>query len=443
MQNTEWVFNGYYTLIAATIVLLIGRLMVKKIKFLRDFNIPEPVSRGLLAALVLTVLHALFQVSFQFDKSLQTAFMLVFFTSIGLSADFSRLKAGGLPLIVFTVVVGAFILVQNFVGVGLATMMGKDPLIGLIAGSITLTGGHGTAGAWGSIFEKNYGFVGATGLGMAAATFGLVFGGLIGGPVARRLINKMGRKPLTEEEQEKISLNIADDDPDKSTDDMFERAEQTRLITANSAIETLAMFAACLAVSAIMYDVFRPYMVGILTPLAEGADGMAARVATRVALAIVGMPQFVWALFAGVILRNVLTLGFKMNMFDRAVDVFGNASLSLFLAIALLDLKLWQLADLAGPMAVILAVQTVVMILYATYVTYVLMGRDYDASVLAAGHCGFGLGATPTAVANMQSITQNFGPSHKAFLIVPMVGAFFVDIINALILSGFVDFLKQ
>lgn len=154
MQNTEWVFNGYYTLIAATIVLLIGRLMVKKIKFLRDFNIPEPVSSGLLAALVLTVLHALFQVSFQFDKSLQTAFMLVFFTSIGLSADFSRLKAGGLPLIVFTVVVGAFILVQNFVGVGLATMMGKDPLIGLIAGSITLTGGHGTAGRGAAFLRK-------------------------------------------------------------------------------------------------------------------------------------------------------------------------------------------------------------------------------------------------------------------------------------------------
>jgi hypothetical protein len=130
-------------------------------------------------------------------------------------------------------------------------------------------------------------------------------------------------------------------------------------------------------------------------------------------------------------------------MFDRAVDVFGNASLSLFLAIALLDLKLWQLTGMAGSVTVILAVQTVVMILYATFVTYVLMGRDYDAAVLSAGHCGFGLGATPTAVANMQSITQSFGPSHKAFLIVPMVGAFFVDIINALILSGFVEFLKK
>lgn len=149
MQDNAWVFNGYYTLIAATIVLLIGRMMVKKIKFLQDFNIPEPVSGGLLAALVLTVLHSVYGVSFQFDKSLQTAFMLIFFTSIGLSADFSRLKAGGVPLVVFTLVVGAFILVQNAVGVGLATALGQDPLLGLIAGSITLTGGHGTAGAWG------------------------------------------------------------------------------------------------------------------------------------------------------------------------------------------------------------------------------------------------------------------------------------------------------
>lgn len=154
------------------------------------------------------------------------------------------------------------------------------------------------------------------------------------------------------------------------------------------------------------------------------------------------LPKFVWCLFAGVVIRNVLTATFKVNMFDRAIDVFGNASLSLFLAMALLNLKLWELTGLAGPVTIILAVQTVVMILYATFVTYVFMGRDYDSAVLAAGHCGFGLGATPTAVANMQSITQTFGPSHKAFLIVPMVGAFFVDLLNAAILSGFVSVIK-
>lgn len=416
----EWVFNSYYTLIAATVVLLVGRLMVAKIKFLQDFNIPEPVAGGLVAAAILYALHAIYGVSFKFEKPLQDAFMLIFFTSIGLSADFSRLKAGGFPLVIFTAIVGSFIVVQNTVGVGLAGLFGLDPLIGLITGSITLTGGHGTAGAWGPDFEKNFGLTGATGLGMAAATFGLVAGGLIGGPVARRLINKMGRKPLDEAAVKAQAAVYDDDDPGKSTDDLFEHPEQTRLITANSAVETLAMFAACLAFAEIMDGLDSEYLKPFYLDL----------------------PKFVWALFGGVILRNILTSVFKFNMFDRAIDVFGNASLSLFLAMALLNLKLWELTGLAGPVTVILLVQTVVMMLYATFVTYVLMGRNYDSAVLAAGHCGFGLGATPTAVANMQSVTERFGPSHKAFLIVPMVGAFFVDFINVFILTGFVNFLK-
>ena len=400
--------NSYYTLIAATIVLLLGKLMVNKIKFLRDFNIPEPVAGGLVAAICLFSLHAATGIGFQFQKPLQDAFMLIFFTSIGLSADFSRLKAGGIPLVVFTAIVGAFIFVQNIIGVGLASVFGLHPMTGLITGSITLTGGHGTAAGWAPDLIK-YGVPAAAELGMASATFGLVAGGLIGGPVARRLINKMGRKPLD-------STVSADDQAHDSTDNMFERAEQTRLITATSAIETLAMFAACLSFAEVMDGIDKQYLFDL--------------------------PKFVWALFGGVVLRNVLVSAFKFNMFDRAIDVFGNASLSLFLAMALLNLQLWQLTDLAGKVTIILLIQTVVMILYATYVTYVFMGRDYDATVLAAGHCGFGLGATPTAVANMQSITERFGSSHKAFLIVPLVGAFFVDIINALILAGFVNFLK-
>lgn len=412
----EWVFNSYYTLIAATIVLLVGKVMVNKIKFLQNFNIPEPVAGGLLAAIILYALHSFYGVSFKFEKPLQDTFMLIFFSSIGLSADFSRLKAGGIPLIIFTAIVGFFIIIQNAVGVGLASAFGLDPLIGLITGSITLTGGHGTAGAWGPDFEQKFGLTGATGLGFAAATFGLVAGGLIGGPVARRLINKMGRQPLDEANIKAQAAAYDDDDPGKSTEDLFEHPEQTRLITASSAIETLAMFAACLAFAEIMDGIDKEYLYDL--------------------------PKFVWALGGGVILRNILTTVFKFNMFDRAIDVFGNASLSLFLAMALLNLKLWELTGLAGPVTVILLVQTLVMVLYATFVTYVLMGKNYDSAVLAAGHCGFGLGATPTAVANMQSITERFGASHKAFLIVPMVGAFFVDLINVVILTGFVNFIK-
>ena len=221
----------------------------------------------------------------------------------------------------------------------------------------------------------------------------------------------MKRQPLA-------TLDDGGTDTGEDTNDMFEKPERKRLITASSAIDTLAMFAACLAFAEIM----------------DGID----KVYFKPVLAILDLPKFVWALAFGVVLRNVLTNVFRFNMFDRAIDVFGNASLSLFLAMALLDLKLWQLTALALPVTVILLVQVVVMALYATFITYTLMGRDYDAAVLAAGHCGFGLGATPTAVANMQSVTERFGPSHKAFLIVPMVGAFLVDLINAGLLQTFV-----
>ena len=196
MDPQTIVFNGYYTLIAATLVLLLGRFLVKNIPFLRNFNIPEPVAGGLLAAILITTLYSLFNLTFQFESALQTAFMLIFFSSIGLSADFSRLKQGGMPLVIFLIIVSVFILLQNLVGVGMATLLGENPLIGLIMGSITLTGGHGTGAAYGNILTEQFNISNAVEMAMVSATFGLVAGGLIGGPVARRLVNKMGRRPL-------------------------------------------------------------------------------------------------------------------------------------------------------------------------------------------------------------------------------------------------------
>jgi sodium/glutamate symporter len=406
------IIDPYYTLIIATLVLLVGRFLVTKITLLKNFNIPEPVAGGLLAAVIIYLLYATTSTSLEFNTSLQDAFMLFFFSSIGLSADFSRLKAGGKGLVFFLGVVALFIVVQNSVGVGLATALGQHPIMGLVTGSITLTGGHGTAGAWGKILETEYGIKGAIDLGMASATFGLVLGGLIGGPVARKLVKDLGRTPISESEKQ-------NDFSDPKVE-FLENAGKQRLITAKSAIETMALFAACLSFSAIMVS---PTVTAWLPEKFT-------------------IPQFVWALFFGVILRNILTNALKVNMFDRAIDVFGNASLSLFLGIALLNLKLWQLLDLALPMLIILAAQTFVMCTYAYFVTFRLMGSNYDAAVLSAGHCGFGMGATPTAVANMQSVTERFGPSHKAFLIVPMVGAFFIDFINAFILTTFMTFLQ-
>ena len=416
----EITVNGYFTLILATLVLLLGRFLVRRIKFLADFNIPEPVAGGLVAALIIYILNLTLGYSFNFASGLQTAFMLMFFASIGLSADFTRLKSGGKPLVVFLVVVSTFIILQDLVGVILAKVVGLPPLLGLVAGSITLTGGHGTAGAWGAVFENKYGVAGATTLGIACATYGLVAGGLIGGPVAKRLIKSLQHDVLptpqyqtdVEKLAERQSLyhtrHAAQVDDNK---EIFERPDSIRLITASSTIETLALFAGALA------------FADLMTTVSKGTW--------------FELPTFVWALGGGVVIRNVLTLGFNFDMFDRAIDVFGNASLSLFLAMALLSLKLWQLTGLAVPILMILVVQTIVMWLYANFVTFRVMGKNYDSAVLAAGHCGFGMGATPTAIANMQAITDRYGPSPKAFLIVPMVGAFFVDLVNATVLQIF------
>ncbi|MCQ1048885.1 sodium/glutamate symporter [Acinetobacter baumannii] len=409
----EFVFNGFYTLISAVIVLLLGRFLVNRIDFLKRYNIPEPVAGGLVAAVVSLLVHTFWGYSIVFSSELQTSFMLVFFASIGLSANFMKLKEGGTALVIFLICVASFIIVQNAVGMSLATLLGLDPLIGLIAGSITLTGGHGTAGAWGEILESQHGIQGALALGMASATFGLIIGGVIGGPLAKLLINRYSLA------QAKTNAEIQQRDThvEQNSDDLapFENPHQVRLITADNAITTLGMFAACLA--------FAEFMTGF----SKGTW--------------FELPTFVWALGGGVILRNILESVLKVDIFDRAIDVFGNASLSLYLAMALLSLKLWQLADLAGPLVVILGAQTLTMALYAAFVTFRVMGKNYDAAVLAAGHCGFGMGATPTAVANMQAITNMYGPSHKAFLIVPLCGAFFVDLINATVIQLMLKFI--
>ncbi|MGE8058205.1 sodium/glutamate symporter [Pseudomonas sp. NPDC089547] len=384
----------YGTLVAASLVLLLGRGLVARIGFLRVYNIPEPVAGGLVVALTLLALRS-FDIHVQFDTSLQAPLMLAFFATIGLSADFASLKKGGRVVAVFLLVVTGLLVVQNGMGIGLATALGLDPLMGLLAGSITLSGGHGTGAAWGTTFTEKFGLASASELAMASATFGLVLGGLIGGPVARLLIKRV-----------KIS-GIEEETPQLPKG--FEQPEKERLITPFSFIETLAL----IAVSLLAGTLLNAFLKGTALEL----------------------PTFVCVLFVGVLLRNGLSaLGFY-QVFEREVSVLGNVSLSLFLAIALMSLKLWDLAALALPFFILLAAQTLVMALFAIFVTFRVMGRNYDAAVLAAGHCGFGLGATPTAIANMQAVTQRYGASHIAFLVVPMVGAFFIDIINVIVIK--------
>lgn len=384
----------YGTLVAASLVLLLGRGLVTRVGFLRTYNIPEPVAGGLVVALLLLGLRAL-DLHVQFDTSLQTPLMLAFFATIGLSADIASLKKGGRIVGIFLLAVTGLLLVQNAMGIALAKALGLDPLMGLLSGSISLSGGHGTGAAWGATFSEQYGLASASELALAAATFGLVLGGLIGGPVARLLIKRV-QTPGTEHEIPSVPKG-------------FEQPNKERLITPFSMIETLAL----IAVSLMAGTLLNSLLLGSAFEL----------------------PTFVCVLFVGVLLRNGLSMLGAYQVFEREVSVLGNVSLSLFLAIALMSLKLWDLAALALPFFILLAAQTLLMALYAIFVTYRIMGSNYDAAVLAAGHCGFGLGATPTAIANMQAVTQRFGPSQIAFLVVPMVGAFFIDIINVIVIK--------
>ncbi|RON56389.1 sodium/glutamate symporter [Pseudomonas frederiksbergensis] len=384
----------YGTLVAASLVLLLGRGLVTHVGFLRTYNIPEPVAGGLVVALALLGLRVL-DIEVRFDTSLQTPLMLAFFATIGLSADFASLKKGGRVVGIFVLAVTGLLVVQNAMGIGLATALGLDPLMGLLTGSITLAGGHGTGAAWGATFSEKFGLASASELAMASATFGLVLGGLIGGPVARLLIKRV-HTPGCEQEKPRLPKG-------------FEQPNKERSITPFSFIETLALIAVSLLAGTLLN--------GLLHDTAFE------------------LPTFVCVLFVGVVLRNGLSALGLYQVFEREVSVLGNVSLSLFLAIALMSLKLWDLAALALPFFIILAAQTLVMALFAIFVTFRMMGSNYDAAVLAAGHCGFGLGATPTAIANMQAVTQRYGPSQIAFLVVPMVGAFFIDIINVIVIK--------
>ncbi|WP_018122584.1 sodium/glutamate symporter [Wohlfahrtiimonas chitiniclastica] len=396
---TEIPVDIYNTLLCASLVLLLGSFLTKRLAIFNRLTLPSPVVGGLLAALALFALRSFQGIQINFDQSLKDPLMLMFFASIGLNANIKQLMAGGKMIAIFLIGVVGLLIIQNAVGVGLATALDQNPLLGLLAGSITLSGGHGTGAAWGATFAEKYGFTSATEIAMACATFGLVLGGLIGGPIARFLIN---RKP------DQVEI-----DPTASADSLtaFDRPTIRRAITASSMLETIAMLAICLSVG---------------TAIAGYLKGTA-----------VELPTFVCVLFVGVIISNVVNFVPSYQIFERAVSIAGNVCLSLFLAMALMSLKLWDLATLAVPMLVILTVQTVVMAMYAIFITYRLMGRDYTAAVLSAGHCGFGMGATPTAIANMQVVTEKYGPAPVAFIVVPMVGAFFIDLVNVIVIQGF------
>ena len=396
------------TLALASVVLFLGYAVRRRIGVLDRYNIPAPVVGGFLFAAVALALRLGGVLGFEFDTTLQAPLMIAFFTTIGLGASLALLKVGGPQVLLFWVVASVLAVIQDGMGVALAKGLGVHPFLGLIAGSITMTGGHGTGAAFGKLMEEQYAFRGGVTLAMAAATFGLVSGGLIGGPIATLLI----RKHRPKHQAPAVAGAAAELAHDASLDAEIDTEPVGEAPTAYTLLKTLTVLLVAM-------------WIGSLLSAWLGRS--------------VTLPAYIGAMIAAAIIRNLDDWLGLVGIGQRVVDDLGTIALSLFLAMALMSLRLWELLDLAVPLLVILTAQVTMMAAFAYFVTFRVMGRDYDAAVMAGGHCGFGLGATPNAVANMEAITEKFGPAPRAFLVVPMVGAFFIDFTNALIITAFMN----
>lgn len=390
-------FNMAETLAIAVILLLIGRWIKQKIYFFKKFFIPAPVIGGVVFAIFTLIGKSTNTFMFSFDGGLKNLLMITFFTTIGFLASFKLLKKGGIQVFIFLCVATILVILQNILGVSLAKVFGLNPLLGIAAGSVPLTGGHGTSGAFGPVLEAA-GATGAMSVAIASATFGLVAGCMIGGPVAKRLMQKYN---LVGHKEEEFLTNK-------------EKTETTesKQVTEDTLFE------------AIVYIVISMGIGGLLIPLAKHMG--------------IILPAYIGPMLIAAIIRNIIDSTNK-DIPLHTINIVGNISLQLFLAMALMSMRLWELAALAIPLIVILLAQTVLMALYAYFITFRVMGKDYDAAVMAAGHCGFGMGATPNAMANMESFTAANGPSPTAFFVLPLVGALFIDFTNASLITVFMN----
>ena len=388
----------YQTVAVAVLVLLLGAFLRKKIRLLETFCIPAPVVGGLVFAVVTCVLHGFGILEFSFDETLKNVCMVMFFTSVGFQANLKVLKSGGKSLIVFLLLVILLICSQNLLALGLAKAIGADPLVGMCTGSIPMVGGHGTAGAFGQDLEK-LGLPSATTLCTAAATFGLISGRLMGGPLGRRLILK----------HDLLKTAVPEDDAILVEDE--ERHERK-----------ISMYAPAV------------YQLALAMGIGSIVSGLLSKTGLT-------FPSYIGAMLSAAVMRNVGEFSGRFTIHMGEINDLGGICLSLFLGIAMITLKLWQLAELALPLIILLAGQVVLMAAYAYFVVYNVMGRNYDAAVLTAGICGFGMGATPNAMANMQALTERFAPSVKAYLLVPLVGSLFADFFNTTIVAFFINLL--
>ena len=395
--------NNIESLLVAACILVLGKFLRDRVTFLRDFFIPIPVIGGIVFAFITLILHYNGNYNIKFDSTLQTLTMITFFTTIGFMASFKFLAKGGVAVAYFLGAATIVVLLQNIIGISLAEVFGLNPLIGLAAGSIPLTGGHGTSAAFGPVLEAA-GATGATAVAIASATYGLIAGCLIGGPIGKKLMDKYKLKAHKPLENIKSSVNetiAIDEDLD------IHVTEHTLL-------------------NSTMYIIIS---MGIGTWLVHLAE--------RVGIIL---PIYIGPMIIAAIIRNILDYT-NSNVPTKEFTIIGYVSLNIFLAMALMSLRLWDIATLAMPLIVILLTQTLIMGLFAYYITFRIMGRDYDAAVMSCGHCGFGMGATPNAIANMESFTTANFPSPKSFFVIPLVGSLFIDFINATIITGFMNFL--
>lgn len=386
----------YQTLAVSVVALWLGTLLKKKIRILSQFCIPSPVIGGLLFALFTLLGYSTGWFICAFDDTMKQVCMVFFFTSVGFQANFKTIRQGGRPLILLVVLVAFMVVIQNIVAVAIARGLGLQGLIGMTAGSIPMVGGHGTSGAFGPVLEE-MGITGATTLTTAAATFGLVAGSLIGGPIGKRLIEK--HKLLA-----------------TASNDVDAIIQETHTEHHDSAY-TVAVFQMIVAVG-----------LGTLVSYVLSLTGMT-------------FPIYMGGMIVAAIMRNYSEFTKKMGIPMDQISDMGGICLSLFLGIAMVTLRLWELAELALPLVLMLSAQLAIMIGFAYFVVFRVMGKDYDAAVLTSGFCGFGMGATPNAMANMQAICDKYHPSIKAYLLIPIVGSMFTDFINSMIVTLFINFL--
>ncbi len=392
----EYLLDGANLVICSIAVLTLGSLLTRKLAFLAKYNIPVAVTGGLIFSIFFTLLYQAFDIRVTFDLELRDTLLMAFFSTIGLSAKFKTLVTGGKTLAILLLCAVTLLIVQDVTGVLVALGLDVHPAYGLFAGSISFAGGHGTAIAWGDIAAQA-GLPGASTLGIACATFGLIAGGLIGGPFGGFLVKKHG---LASSSAKTLRYEVAE--PQTATINTQRPLEQL--------FNTFLMIALCLAIG---------------TNINSWLSGVG-----------VLLPQFLTAMFVGIVITNLADIA-RFRLYASALDRTGEVCLHLFLAMSLMSIELWQLASAMGPLLIIICAQMIVVAIVSLLLVYNFTGRNYDAAVIAVGFMGLGLGATPVAIANMQAMTGRYGPSTKAFLVVPLVGAFFIDLSNAAVIKAF------